>query len=277
MNIHRKISRRAALGTGIGVLSTAVSACAQTAAAPTPTAAGPRTFVMVHGALLGGWCWQRVSDRLRSQGHRVHTPTLTGLGERRHLLTREVTLATHIDDVLNLIDSEGLTSMTLVGHSFAGIITTAVADRLGRPAIRNLVYVDALVPEDGMAWRDFHAQANRDGFMKNVNERGGGWKFMPAPGVTHLGVTDAADAKWLIDKQTAHPASTYTAPVALPNGGYMPFPRTYIECTEPELVTINSTKERLRKEQGWTIVALKTGHLPMVTQPEALTEILLRS
>jgi pimeloyl-ACP methyl ester carboxylesterase len=282
MNFVRPFDRRSALGAGLATLAATAAGCAQNGATPGGAAAAGaardrRTFVLVHGALLGGWCWSRVSDRLQRLGHRVYAPTLTGLGERRHLLTREVTLATHIDDVLNLIDSEGLTDVTLVGHSFAGIITTAVADRLGRAKIRNLVYVDALVPTDGMAWRDFHAQANRDGFMKNVNDLGGGWKLMPAPGVTHLGVTDPGDTKWLLDKQTPHPASTYTAAVALLRGGYAPFARTYIDCTEPVLVTINSTKERVRKESGWQIVTMKTGHLPMVTQPEALTDILLRS
>jgi pimeloyl-ACP methyl ester carboxylesterase len=256
--------------------SIAAAGCAsgaQTAGKP----AEKRNFVLVHGALLGGWCWTRVADQLANAGHRVYAPTLTGLGERRHLLTKDVNITTHINDVVNLIDSEGLTNVTLVGHSFAGIVTTAAADQLGKKAIRNLVFVDALVPLDGMQWRDFHAQANRDGFYKNVNEQGEGWKLMVAPSVRHLGVTNEEDTKWLLAKQTPHPASTYTNPVKLPNGGYNTFDRTYIDCTDPVLITINSTKERIKKEAGWKYRTLPTGHLPMVTMPNELTKILLDS
>lgn len=262
--------------TVLGSAGLTTSGCAQTTPA---TASGkePKTLVLVHGALLGGWVWIRVADQLAAQGHRAFTPTLTGLGERRHLLNRDVNLSTHIEDVVNVIEWNDLRNVTLVGHSFAGIVTTAVADRLGPARVRELVFVDALVPLNGMAWRDFHAPANRESFFKNVNEQGEGWKFMPAPGVTHLGVTDASDTRWLLARQTAQPAATYTEPVRLTKGGYEPFPRIYIDCTQPVLPTINSTKERIRTEQGWKIVTMATGHLPMVTQPGELTRTLLSS
>jgi hypothetical protein len=111
----------------------------------------------------------------------------------------------------------------------------------------------------------------------HVMEQGEGWKLMVAPGVQHLGVNDPQDTQWLLAKQTPHPASTYTNPVQPPNGGYARFDRTYIDCTQPVLVTINSTKERIKKESGWKYTTLRTGHLPMVTMPTELTQILMNA
>ena len=111
------------------------------------------TFVLLHGAWHGGWCWDRVAPLLRDAGHEVHAPTLTGLSERAHLLSPQVGLDTHVEDVVRLVDTLGLTDVVLVGHSYAGQIVTAVADR--RPeAIARRVYLDAFVGSDGEAARD---------------------------------------------------------------------------------------------------------------------------
>ena len=105
-------------------------------------------FVLVHGAWHGGWCWQRVTAPLQAQGHRVHAVTLTGLGERAHLLSPAINLDTHINDVINLIEAEELHEVILAVHSYAGMIGTAVADRMN-DRIKHLVYVDAVVPKPG--------------------------------------------------------------------------------------------------------------------------------
>jgi pimeloyl-ACP methyl ester carboxylesterase len=110
------------------------------------TAAAARTFVLVHGAWHGGWCWRRVADRLERRGHKVYTPTLTGLGERVHLLTASVDLNTHITDVVNVIKFEDLKNIILVGHSYGGCIISGVAEQM-LPAIASIVFVDAFLPE----------------------------------------------------------------------------------------------------------------------------------
>src|SRR5262249_4453414 len=109
------------------------------------------TFVLVHGAWHGGWCWQRVSERLVAAGHRVFCPTLTGLGERAHLLSREVDLGTPISDVIGLIEAEELAEIVLVGHSYGGIVITGVAAR-AKGRLRQLVYLDSAIVEDGATW-----------------------------------------------------------------------------------------------------------------------------
>lgn len=108
-------------------------------------------FVLVHGAWHGGWCWRRVADWLTAAGHRVFCPTLTGLGERAHLLTRDVNMTTHIADVLALLESEELHDVVLVGHSYGGIVITGVAAR-AKARLRQLVYLDSAIVEDGESW-----------------------------------------------------------------------------------------------------------------------------
>lgn len=115
------------------------------------TSIRPTNFVLVHGAWHGAWCWRRVTDRLQAAGHRVHAVTLTGVGERSHLLSRDITLETHITDVLQAIAFEEMDDVVLAVHSYAGMIGTAVADRIG-DRLRHLVYVDAVVPRPGEAW-----------------------------------------------------------------------------------------------------------------------------
>ena len=103
------------------------------------------TFVLVHGAWHGGWCWKKVAPLLRSAGHEVYTPTLTGLGERDHLLTRDIGLDTHIQDIVNVLEYEELTQVVLVGHSYGGMVVTGVAER-AHERLRQLVYLDAATP-----------------------------------------------------------------------------------------------------------------------------------
>src|ERR1700728_4589280 len=112
-----------------------------------------KTFVLVHGAWHGGWCWRRVTDRLTVKGHRVYTPTLTGVADRSHLLSESVNLSTHVTDVVNLIRWEEMTDIVLCGHSYGGMVVTGVADKMSE-RIAALVYLDAFVPESGQSMQD---------------------------------------------------------------------------------------------------------------------------
>ena len=111
------------------------------------------TYVLVHGAWHGGWCWRRVVRDLMALGSEVYAPTLTGLGERAHLASLEVGLETHIRDVLGVLEAEDLADVVLVAHSYAGIVCSAVADRASK-RIARLVYLDAVVPQDGQCLYD---------------------------------------------------------------------------------------------------------------------------
>jgi pimeloyl-ACP methyl ester carboxylesterase len=134
-----------------GVLASAGAGASAAALGGTPAAAqtsAPKTFVLVHGAWHGGWCWRRVADRLQKGGHKVFTPTMTGLGERSHLVDGKVNLATHVRDIVNVIKWESLNDVVLVGHSYGGIIISGVAEEM-REAIGSIVFLDAFVPENG--------------------------------------------------------------------------------------------------------------------------------
>jgi pimeloyl-ACP methyl ester carboxylesterase len=123
-----------------------------------------KTFVLVHGAWHGGWCWRRVSDLLEAKGHKVFTPTLTGVGERSHLLTKDINLATHVTDVVNMIKWEDLKDIVLVGHSYAGCVIAPVAEQMeGR--ISSIVFLDAFFPENGESLVDVAAPPVREAIL----------------------------------------------------------------------------------------------------------------
>jgi pimeloyl-ACP methyl ester carboxylesterase len=228
------------------------------------------TFVLVHGAWHGGWCWDRVAPRLRAAGSDVHTPTLTGLSERAHLLSPTVGLDTHVEDVVRLLDVLALRDVVLVGHSYAGQIVTAVADR--RPdAIAVRVYLDAFVGEDGETAVSLQPETVAHHWTESAAEQGYGW-LVPVRKLEVLGVTEQADVDWLTPKLTPHPWKTYTDPLRL-TGAVEHVPATFVECVSWMRV-FQSQAERARAK-GWPVHELDTGHEAMVTAPEALADVLL--
>jgi pimeloyl-ACP methyl ester carboxylesterase len=134
-------------------------------------------YVLVHGAWHGSWCWKRVRQRLTAKGHQVFTPTLTGLGERVHLLSRDVSLDTYIADVVNLLIWEDLRDIVLVGHSYGGTVVRHVADQLP-DRVRSLVYLDAFVPEDGKSLLDYLPDSGT-AIRALARAHGDGWKVPP--------------------------------------------------------------------------------------------------
>ncbi|MEJ0047532.1 MAG: alpha/beta fold hydrolase [Rhodospirillales bacterium] len=165
----------------------------------------PRDFVLVHGAFHGGWCWRRVADRLQAAGHRVFAPSLTGLGDRRHLLTREVNLDTHIQDIVELIASEELSDLVLVGHSYGGIVITGVADRIPQH-IKQLIYVDAVLVEDSSSWGAALPPEVAEARAKSAMESSAGLS-LPVPMASSFGVRDPDDQVWVDRHMTPHPFS----------------------------------------------------------------------
>ena len=139
------------------------------------------TFVLVHGAWHGSWCWKHVRKRLQHAGHDVFTPTLTGVGERCHLASPNVNLSTHIADILSLIQWEELSRIILCGHSYGGFVISGVADRIP-DRIRALVYLDAFVPEDGECLFDLVSPEMAAGMRRQAATSGDGWKVDPIPG-----------------------------------------------------------------------------------------------
>ncbi len=236
-------------------------------------------FVLVHGAWHGGWCWQRVTSALQTQGHRVHALTLTGLGERAHLLSPAITLDTHIDDVISAIEVEELHDVILAVHSYAGMIGTAVADRIGKH-LKHLVYVDAVVPKPGESWSSTQSAAVQ---QQRLSAAQASTRFsFPPPDPEVFGLHDA-DHAWVKRRQTPHPGNTYQAPLDFDVKRVAAIPRTFVNCTQPALGTIEPSRLRVKDAKFWdgawlpnsNIVEIKTGHDPMISEPAALTKILL--
>ncbi len=231
-------------------------------------------FVLVHGAWHGAWCWARVLPLLRAAGHTVHAVTLTGVGERAHLLSGDIRLRTHIQDVLNLIVCEELDDVVLVGHSYGGMVITGVADTLlqSQPAVlRHLVYVDAVTPHPGESWCSQHTPEIVSARIEAARNSGG--IAIPPPDARVFGL-HGADRDWVNRRQTPQPLGVYQDPLSFDASRIARVPRTFIDCTTPPLATIAVMRQRVRQEPGWRVVELATGHDAMVSAPQKLAQAL---
>jgi pimeloyl-ACP methyl ester carboxylesterase len=232
-------------------------------------------IVLVHGAWHGAWCWSRVLPLLRSAGVDIHAVTLTGVGERAHLLSPTINLDTHIQDVIGLIEAEELQRVVLVGHSYAGMVITGVADRLQveRPGLlAHLVYLDAALPYPGDSWSSHHSPETKQARI-DAAQSSAGLSF-PPPDAALFGLADA-DRDWVNRRQTPQPFRLYQQPLDFDAARVAAVPRTFIDCTQPALATIAPSRVRVRSESGWNVVEMATGHDPMVSEPAALSRILL--
>ena len=236
-------------------------------------------FLLVHGAWHGAWCWQRVLPGLIQAGHRAHAVTLTGVGERAHLLHPDIDLETHIEDVMAAMDAEELVDVVLVMHSYAGMLGTAVADR--RPErLRHLVYLDAVLPKPGESWSSTHASATR--LARIEAAQADPMNSFPAPDPAVFGLS-GADHAWVQRRQTRHPGKPYTHMLDFDALRVASVSRTFINCTEPPLGTIEASRLRMTDPKFWdgawlpgsNVIEMKTGHDPMISDPNGLLKLLL--
>jgi len=227
------------------------------------------TFVLVHGAWHGGWCWSRVRSALQAQGHQVFTPTLTGVGQRSHLMSRDVNLSTHIEDIAAVLQWEDLNDVVLCGHSYGGCVISGVADRMpGR--IRHLVYLDAFVPENGENLLQ-HAPLHADLFLAGAREAGEGYKMPPIPAVV-FNVNEADRA--LVDARcTMHPLAAFQEKIKLAAPAGNGRPATYVLATDWEGSPFPAVKQRA-VAKGWRTVDMNCGHDVMLDRPAELTALL---
>jgi pimeloyl-ACP methyl ester carboxylesterase len=183
------------------------------------------TFLFVPGAWLGGWCWRDVATPLRAAGHLVIDATLTGLGERAHLLNPQIGLQTHVADIVGLLHYRDLNGVSLVGHSYGGIVITAVAE-WAPERIRRLVYLDASVPRDGESNDDVVGAEMAARLRSDAQSRGEGWRVPPAEYVL-TGLTDAMRV-WVEERLTPHPLRSFAEPVQLRSQAAAALPRAFI-------------------------------------------------
>jgi len=228
------------------------------------------TFVLVTGAWHGSWCWKRVREALTRAGHAVFTPTFTGIGERSHLLSREVDLETHVADVMNLIRWEELKDVVLVGHSYGGLVVRTVADRMG-DRIAALVYLDAFVPENGQSVHDLLPDAQRAGQLELARNVGDGWKVPPIP--AEVFNVNLADRDWVDRQCTMHPLATFQQPLTLNGQFSTPRNTTFILAERFGGSPFQPFYERARA-LGWTTMTVACGHDVMLDEPQELTNVL---
>lgn len=231
-----------------------------------------RPFVLVHGSWHGGWCWREVAAHLRAAGHPVYTPTQTGLGERRHLMSDTITLDTFAEDIANVIRFEDLHEVVLVGHSFGGNAVSGVADRIPE-RLHHLGYLDAMILQNGEAAFDVLTPEVAAARTKAAQAFDGGLSA-PPPKAEAFGILDAALGAKIEPLLTPHPMSANLAPLNLRHPIGNGVPKTYILCTDPIYPALAASRDFVRKE-GWPIVEIATGHDAMITAPRQTADILL--
>lgn len=273
------LSRRDVLGAAAAMSALGVP----TQALGQDSAASPReprsTFLLVHGAWHGGWCWRDVRAALEGAGHRTIAPTLSGLGERAHLMSPEIGLATHIEDILAVIRFEDLSNFVLVGHSYGGMVITGVADAM-RDRVSHIVYLDAARPMHGQSMisqgpdRPVAVIEQTEAALRGLAPDGVAMNAFP-PEILGIPV-DHPSYDWVAERLTPHPLKTWLDPIALENSGSDGLARSYIHCTDPVLPNSSFPWHAAETEAdpSWHYRALATGHDAMVTAPRETAALL---
>jgi pimeloyl-ACP methyl ester carboxylesterase len=227
------------------------------------------TFLVCHGAWSAGWAWKKMHPLMAAAGHRLVTPTCTGLGEREHLANPSIDLETHIQDILNVIRYEDLRDVVLIGHSYGGMVASGVADR-ARDRIAQLIYLDAFVPDDGQCLLGLLPESERQRMLQ-LAKAGDGWRVPPNPTPPD---TPQADLESLTERRVDMPIKCFQMPLKLRHGG-LTLPRSYIYATRiTPADTFGRFAARAKSEPGWRYFEIDASHSPNVTAPQALMTLL---
>jgi hypothetical protein len=265
--MRSNLTRRAALAGG------AIATVAGLAH-PAHAHAAPKTFVLVPGAAGGGWQWRRVADLLEKQGCKVFAPTLTGLGERSHLLTQDVGLDTHVTDVVNVVRWESLEGICLVAHSYAGWPCGAALDRVG-DKVASIVWLDAFRPEDGRALIDLAAPSLRETYR---DAAANGALGMPLPERLPIAAVNPRDETAVRAKLTPHPITTYMQTLRYGGGLERTPKKTYVRLPDFPNPSFDKAYAACKADKSWSTAELAhCGHYAMFDAPERLAELLLRA
>ena len=233
------------------------------------TASSSKTFLVCHGAWSAGWAWKKMHPLMQAAGHRLITPSYTGLGERAHLADQTIDLDAHIQDMLAVIKYEDISDIVLVGHSYGGMVATGVADRV-RKRIAQMIYIDAFVPRDGQSLFDLNEVAIEK--MREAARNGDGWRIPPMPTPPD---TSPADVEWLTARRIDMPIKCFEQKLTLAHGETT-LPRSYIYATRiTPADTFGQFARCTKNEAGWRYFEIDASHSPNVTAPEALMALLM--
>jgi pimeloyl-ACP methyl ester carboxylesterase len=228
------------------------------------------TFVLVHGSCHGGWCWKKLIPHLSRKGHDVYAPTLTGLGERSHFVSRCIGLDTHILDIIQVLEYENLSEVFLVGHSYGGAVIGGAADKIPQ-RIRHLVYLDAYIPQDNKSVFDLEPGLETIYTKRALKERGIEW-LVASYKPEEFGVSDRIDIDWMNSRLSPMPWQTHNQPVRITNPDSKVLPKSYICCSEFGRSQFKAQNAEL--QLGWEYYELMKGHDAMITAPEELGQML---
>ena len=260
-------TRRTVLGSmaaGVGLMGMADRASAQAQ----PNA---KTFVLVHGAWHGGWCWRRVADLLERQRQKVFTPTLTGVGERSHLMSKDIVLDTHITDIVNVIKWEDLNNICLVVHSYGGWPGSGAIEQV-LDRISSIVWLDAFKPENGQRGFDFASDFSRKALLAAVEK---GEPGRPAPKAEAFHVNEK-DRAWVDSKLTAQPNGVALQPIRLTGAREKVAKKTYIRAPKYPQAAFDQAFAECKADTSWrTFETTAAGHDVMVDAPDWLAEVLV--
>jgi pimeloyl-ACP methyl ester carboxylesterase len=256
---------------GVAIAGSLAAPGAGLLAGPAAAQAGPKTFVLVHGAFAGSWTWRRVADRLEQKGHKVFVPTLTGLGERSHLLRKDVDLDTHIADVANLIKWEGLEDVCLVAWSYAGFVGSGALDIIG-DRVSSIVWLDAFLPASAHRVVDFTAFGNA---VQAALDKGAAG-FGPPPKIPDIFVAER-DQALVASKFTAQPIGCFLQPITV-SGGLNKVPKkTYIRLPKFPQPAFDKALADCKADPSWATVELPdVGHIAMLDAPDRVSELILQ-
>jgi pimeloyl-ACP methyl ester carboxylesterase len=258
-----------------GVIASATAGAGAAALSGTPAmaqATTQKTFVLIHGAWHGGWCWRRVSDLLERKGHKVFSPTLTGVGERSHLLSKDVVLDTHITDIVNVFKWEELKDVCLVVHSYGGWPGSGALEQIG-DRVSSIVWLDAFKPENGQRGFDFASEFSRKALLAAVEK---GEPGRPGPKAEAFFVNDK-DRAWVDSKLTPQPNGVALQPIKLTGAREKVAKKTYIRAPKYPQPAFDKAYAECKADKSWkTFEAPAAGHDVMVDTPEWLVEILLQ-
>ncbi len=229
-------------------------------------------FVLVHGAMHGGWCWRDVRGPLRAAGHTVFTPTLTGQGDRRHLLTRDVGVKTHVDDLTNLLWFEDLHDVHLVLHSYAGVLAGPVA-AAARDRLASVTYLAAFLTHSGECLLDVEPPETADRYRALAADTGDGWRVPASPAfLAQWGVTDAL-APFVGARLTDFPLKCTTDPTVFDSAALDALRTVYVRHTDPPLASLDVSYQRA-VDGGFELHELACGHDVMLADPAGTVAVL---
>jgi hypothetical protein len=232
-----------------------------------------KTFVLVHGAWHGGWCWRRVADRLEAKGHKVFTPTLTGLADRSHLLGPHVGLDTHIADIVNLFKWERIDDACLVPHSYGGWPCSGALEQIG-DRVSAIVWLDAFLPNDGERGFDASAEFSRKALLEAVAR---GEIARRAPPAEAFGVLTEADRAWVDALVTPQPNAIPMQPIKLAGARENVAKKTYIRAPKYPMPAFDRAFAACQRDPAWTTLQVeRAGHDVMIDAPDWLADILIK-